>query len=83
MEQVQLEVIDIWHFGLSALFVDNKSIEQIAADIECAVQDYRYRGQDVRAATEALAAYALNHHAFSVPLFLNLMHAVELDFDAL
>lgn len=83
MEQVRLEVIDIWHFGLSAMFGGNKSVEQIAAEIELAMHDYRYRGQDVRATTEALAAYALNHHAFSVPLFLNLMHAVELNFDEL
>jgi dimeric dUTPase (all-alpha-NTP-PPase superfamily) len=83
MEQVRLEVIDIWHFGLSALFVDGKSYAQIASDISHALEDYRYHAQGVREATEAVAAYALNHHGFSVRLFWDLMHAVELDFDEL
>src|SRR6056297_849322 len=33
MQQVRLEVIDIWHFGLSALFSPVRSIEHIADDI--------------------------------------------------
>ena len=32
-EQVQLEVVDIWHFGMSALFEEGKSIEQLATEI--------------------------------------------------
>lgn len=88
IEQVQLEAIDIWHFGLSALFVPNglpiaQSIEQIAAEIAAQLQAHRYGEQDVRIATEALAAYALNERAFSVALFADLMRAVDLDFDAL
>ena len=83
IEQVQLEAIDIWHFGLSALFVDSKPIEQIAAEIEAQLQAHRPAEKDVRAATESLAAYALNERAFSVALFADLMHAVGLDFDAL
>ena len=83
MEQVRLEVIDIWHFGLSALFVEGKTHAQIAAGIVHALEDYRYQPQGVREATEAMAAYALNHRSFSVRLFWDLMHAVELDFDEL
>lgn len=83
MEQVRLEVIDIWHFGLSALFAEDKSYAQIAADIRAALEDYRYHGQGVREATESMAAWALNHRSFSVRLFWDLMHAVELDFDEL
>lgn len=88
IEQVRLEAIDIWHFGLSALFVENslpiaESIERIADEVAAALQAHRYDGRDVRAATEALAAYALDHRAFSVGLFADLMHAVDLDFDEL
>ncbi len=88
IEQVRLEAIDIWHFGLSALFVEDslpitECIEQIADEVAAALQAHRYGGQDVRAATEALAAYALNHHGFSVALFADLMHAVDLNFDEL
>lgn len=83
IEQVRLEVIDIWHFGLSALFSDGKSVEQIADEIAAQLRGHSYAKQDVRLATEALAAYALNHHSFSVTLFANLMYAVDLSFDEL
>lgn len=83
MEQVRLEAIDIWHFGLSALFVDDKSVEQIAGEIAVALEHYEYGGEDVRSATEALAAHALTTHAFSVLLFADLMYAVGLNFDEL
>lgn len=88
IEQVRLEAIDIWHFGLSALFIDEKtgdnhSIEQIADEVATQLQQHQYDGKDVRASTEALAAYALNQRAFSVTLFADLMHAVGLNFDEL
>lgn len=89
IEQVRLEAIDIWHFGLSALFIDDASssveeyVEQIADEIVAELQRHIYGGQDVRAATEALAAYALNHRKFSVALFADLMRAVDLNFDEL
>lgn len=83
MAQVRLEVIDIWHFGLSALFVEGKPQAQIADEIVAALEGFEARGDDVREATEALAAYALNHRTVSVPLFWELLHAVDLDFDEL
>ncbi|MDB6062366.1 MAG: dUTP diphosphatase [Verrucomicrobiaceae bacterium] len=81
--QVRLEAIDIWHFGLSALFIENKSIEVIADEVAAAIDAHQYNNQDVRTATEALAAFALNTKQFSVPLFWDLLRAVELDFDEL
>ncbi len=83
MPQVRLEVIDIWHFGLSALFVDGKPLKAIADEIVAALDGFDPRGDDVREATEALAAYALNHRTVSVPLFWELLHAVDLDFGEL
>ena len=38
MEQVHLEVVDIWHFGLSALFDAETDLEQLAEQI---VADFR------------------------------------------
>lgn len=83
LPQVRLEVIDIWHFGLSALFVEGKPLAAIADEIVAALEGFDARGDDVREATEALAAYALNHRTISVPLFWELLQAVELDFDEL
>lgn len=83
MEQVQLEVIDIWHFGLSDAFAPEKNLASIADEIIDALHHYEYRGQGVREATEALAAHALNHRSFSPVLFWDLLNAAELNFDEL
>lgn len=83
MEQVRLEVIDIWHFGLSALFVEGKSIEQIAGEIEAELSGFTAQGLGVREATEALALNALETKGFSPALFWELVLAAGLDFDSL
>ena len=82
-EQVELEVIDIWHFGMSALFVDNRSVEAIAEAIVSDLNAYTDSAVGVREATEALAQHSLATHGFSVPLFWDLLNAVELDFTEL
>ena len=83
MEQVRLEAIDIWHFGMSALFVENKSIEDIAAEMEGEIRGHQPSGLDVRESTEALALNCLQTKGFSVALFWDLMLASGLDFDSL
>lgn len=83
MEQVRLEVIDIWHFGMSALFAPGKSQAQLAAEIAAEVADFTPAGLDVREATEALAQHALETRGFSPARFWELMRAAELDFDSL
>lgn len=83
MEQVRLEAIDIWHFGMSALFVEGKSIEDIATEIEAELSAHQPSGLDVRDATEALALDCLQHKSFSPSLFWDLMIASGLDFDGL
>ncbi len=83
IEQVRLEIIDIWHFGLSALFHDGKSIEQIAIDIEAEVSEFEAVGLGVRDATEALALHSLQTRSFSPSCFWELMLSAGLDFDSL
>ncbi len=83
MEQVRLEVIDIWHFGLSALFGNGKSIETIAGEIEAELANFHASNLGVREATEALALHALDTRGFSPSRFWQLMQASGLDFDAL
>ena len=90
MEQVRLEVVDIWHFGLSALFEPDTDLEVLAGDI---ADDFRVgaptgsegksASQRIHAATEALAQHALETKGFSVPLFHTLMRACDLSADAL
>ena len=83
IEQVRLEIIDIWHFGLSALFRDGKSIEQIAIEIADELSDFEAVGLDVLEATEALALHSLQTKRFSPTCFWELMLAAGLDFDTL
>jgi len=83
LEQVQLEVIDIWHFGLSALFASGDSIDAMAAHIAAEVGDFQAEGLGVREATEALALHALQSKGFSPARFWELMLASGLDFERL
>ncbi|MFT4518849.1 MAG: dimeric dUTPase (all-alpha-NTP-PPase superfamily) [Halioglobus sp.] len=83
LEQVQLEVIDIWHFGLSALFRDGKTIEQIATEIQTELASFEPQGLGVRESTEELALHFLQTKGFSPSRFWELMLACELDFDSL
>ena len=90
MEQVRLEVVDIWHFGLSALFEPDTDLEVLASEIAddfrvaaSADSDEQSASQRIHAATEALAQHALQTKEFSVPLFHALMQACDLSADAL
>ncbi|MCB1701410.1 MAG: dUTP diphosphatase [Pseudomonadales bacterium] len=83
LDQVRLEVIDIWHFGLSALFRDGKSVEQIADDIIADLSRSEPSGLGVREATEELALHCLQSKSFSPSRFRDLMLASGLDFDTL
>ena len=85
MEQVRLEVVDIWHFGMSALFRGDTDLEvlaqQIAADflsLPGDVAEGRSEKERIHAATEALAQHALESKGFSVALFGELMQACGL-----
>jgi len=83
LEQVRLEVIDIWHFGLSALFREDKGIEQIASEIEAELADFRHAGLGVREATEELALHCLQTRSFSPARFWELMLSAGLNFEGL
>lgn len=82
MEQVHLEIVDIWHFGMSMLF-DGRSIEVIAADVSCQIENTHAGQGDVLRTAEALAADVLTQRRFSLPLFVALLHAAGMTFDEL
>jgi len=82
-EQVKLEIIDIWHFGLSSLFEQDKTIETIADEILSELQGFSYNDADILTATETVAQSCLANKRVSVTDFWQLMHAAKLDFEAL
>ena len=83
LPQVQLEVIDIWHFGMSALFTEDGDLNTVADTIEAQLRDYQPSGAGVREATEALALDCLQSRSFNAARFWDLMTAAELDFESL
>ena len=80
MEQVQLEVIDIWHFGM--LF-DGRNIEQIAEDLCQQLDAEAIPEADVLRAAEVLACHTLAKREFSIALFWSLLQAAQMSFDDL
>lgn len=83
LEQVKLEIIDIWHFGLSYLLSNNRLdhealVKSITADLAVATAK-----KDFRDALEVFTEWTLVNRGFSVREFAALMNAAELTFDQL
>ncbi|MHA7815167.1 MAG: dUTP diphosphatase [Pseudohaliea sp.] len=83
MEQVRLEIVDIWHFGLSMLLLEDEDHAALAARIARELEQAAPATDDLRLATEALAAAALATRRFSVTAFRDLMNTADLAFEDL
>ena len=81
-EQVKLEVIDIWHFGLSDLLLQHDEVEVLAHRLAAALKE-SYAVQDFRIALEIFVQATLNQRAFDLAAFAHLMAAADLSFEAL
>jgi len=82
-EQVKLEIIDIWHFGLSYLLtqhpIDRKSLaQQIAAELA-----HGGKAGKFRATLESFTEWTLVNRGFSVREFASLMASAQLGFEEL
>ncbi len=77
-EQVRLEVVDIWHFGMSALFQPEQDLSDLADLIVSEVAAAGIGDADIHSATEALARASLETQSFSVRHFVALMQACDL-----
>lgn len=82
MQQVQLEVVDIWHFGLSML-IDGQDFADIADDILLALETGDAEEIGVIEATEELAESVLATHTFDVTKFWALLLACDMTFESL
>ena len=80
-EQVKLEIVDIWHFGLSELLRDGAVDKSLAARLGAALQ--APPGGDFRRAVEALAQACLAGRRFDLDAFAALMRALPLGVDEL
>lgn len=82
VEQVQLELIDIWHFGLSILLQSGAVPEAIAAQVERELE-IATDEVDFRLDLERFAADVLTRRDFSVAEFGRLMAGIGMDFGQL
>lgn len=81
IEQVKLEIVDIWHFGLSELIRAGETPARIATRFGSALE--RPSAVAFRPAVEALAASCLYTRRFDLDAFAAVMRALPLRFDAL
>lgn len=81
-EQVALELIDIWHFGLSILLQSGKSAEAIAAQIQQQLV-IDTEEKEFRLDLETFAAATLGDRQFHIDLFGKLMAGVDMSFEQL
>lgn len=81
-DQVKLELVDIWHFGLSILLLESDDREDIAAAVEQQLAKAQPSG-DFREDLEAFVLATLQSKRFDVASFGSLMAGIELGFDEL
>jgi dimeric dUTPase (all-alpha-NTP-PPase superfamily) len=80
--QIILEIVDIWHFGLSDVMSRADSVDNIAKQIEHAVLSAK-KPDNFLTAVEKLAGYVLEHQTFSVGIFAEMMLVANLSMDEL
>ncbi len=84
LEQIRLELIDIWHFGLSAELVRHQGNLEAATDSLLAqLAEGAHSGAGFRDNVDALALAALNQRTLAMPPFLALLQSVETGLDDL
>ncbi len=84
LEQIRLELIDIWHFGLSAELVRcGGDLEAAARAMLAQMEVDAHAETDFRANVDALALHALTHRCLGMPPFLALLEAAGTGFDDL
>ena len=73
--QVKLEIVDIWHFGLSMIIVAEQNIDDIAREMITYEQDCSVVGPSFISTVEVLAQHAL-HRRFDTKAFMDMMNAL-------
>jgi len=82
LPQLQLEIVDIWHFGMSILLQDSSDYATLAQQLE---QDWKSPAttDDFRLAVEDLSREVLTTRRFPIPLFCQLMTLADFSLDQL
>lgn len=81
-EQVILELIDIWHFGLSALLQEELDKDRLSVQLQLALERPLVES-DFLTSVEAFAQYALAQRRFHPARFAGLLTQMDVDFSRL
>ncbi len=81
-EQVALELVDIWHFGLSLMIESGKPFNELSDDIQRDIATAAGSG-DFRADVEHFALSVLRDRSFDTRGFARLMAGVNMTFEQL
>ena len=81
LDQVKLEIVDIWHFGLSELLRDRQVNRRLATRLTAALA-LPNKG-DFRLAVEGLALASLTTRRFDLDAFAAVMRSLPLGFEEL
>ncbi len=79
MDQVKLEIVDIWHFAMSDLLLGGQSNDALAEQIESEL-DQATDAADIRDAIEKLALNTLETKHADVKVFASVMQQADLSF---
>ncbi|MBL3590088.1 MAG: dUTP diphosphatase [gamma proteobacterium endosymbiont of Lamellibrachia anaximandri] len=82
MEQVHLEIVDIWHFALSDLLIRHDSMED-ALEAALAGLSRPAGGDDFRESIEQMAQETIRTQSADITLFAAMMGLGEMNFDQL
>ncbi|WP_444997201.1 dUTP diphosphatase [Aliikangiella sp. IMCC44359] len=82
MEQVKLELVDIFHFGLSCRLSDSNDVNKIAETLDYEFSDIRHN-EEFRTTLEDLAANTLQTKSFNAQIFAGCMQQINMSFDEL
>jgi dimeric dUTPase (all-alpha-NTP-PPase superfamily) len=82
LDQVQLELVDIFHFAMSDYILQGNDNQQVAARI---LDEMASPGQidDIRQAIEAMAQSTIAEQSMHFSGFANIMRLIDMDFDQL
>ncbi len=83
--QVQLELVDIFHFGLSLRLMANENIDEVASTLAQELTDSlaNTTEQDFKIALENLAASAVSDKAFNAIALADCMRLMNMDLNEL
>ena len=80
--QVQLELVDIFHFGLSLRLMTGASVDDIAKQLSNELNEHSPE-TDFKIALECLASGAVSEKAFNGQAFADCMRLIDMDLDEL